>query len=297
MISDLERAIGLVLEQGINVSEETLFFAESTYGITDKVLVSVVGDDSFEGKEALNELIFTPQRAVRVMIEPILADAGLSGSAIADIAAALSARFATVDLIMPHSSIKYSVDIGREGIQLFLKKLYLERSLDAHIVAALNQTFSIDTVVWSRVMLRCRGDVFGNTKRAFLCRFITRSAAYESRFDKFLSITLMLLAEIEGEQPVEPYLLKRRRALLTTLKEIRLFAEKRDYYSMEYLMMQRFRVPHESEEEVCKQLSLLTMITDVILGLPPDPGGRIESEYLGSYDTDAGIDELIKTLS
>lgn len=297
MIRDLARTIGRVLEQGINVSEETLFFAESTYGIAGEVLASVLRDDSFEGREALNELIFTPEPDVRVTIEPILADDGLGDAAIADIAAALFARFTSVDLIMPGSSKKYTIDVDPEKVQLFLKKLYLERSLDTRIVAVLTQTFSTDTVIGSRVMMRCRGDVLGDTKRAFLCRFITGSAAYESRFDKLLSITLMLLAEIEDEQPVEPYFLQKKRALITTLKEIRLFAGKRDHYPMEYLMMQRFKVPHESEEEVRNQLYLLTTVTDVILGLPPDPGSWIESEDLGTFDADTGIDNLIKALS
>jgi hypothetical protein len=66
---------------------------------------------------------------------------------------------------------------------------------------------------------------------------------------------------------------------------------------MEYLMMQRFRIPHESEEEVLGRLFLLSTVTDLILGLPPDPTVRIESEDLGAFGADINIPRLIRRLS
>lgn len=300
----ISRELGNALEKGLRVSEETLFFAESTYGIAGESLASAVQDVSFEGREALSELIFTPEPDVRFQVEPVLECTGLPVSAVSRLSETLAGRFPRVELIVPDSSSgnskRFSIYTGKSSsdvIHLFVKKLYLDRSLDSPTVAALEQTFKGATVTASRVMMRCRGDVFGERKRAFLSRLIIGSAAYENRFEALLNCALILLAEIEDREPAEQHFLKKKKMLINKLKEISLFIGKRDHYSMEYLMMQRAKIPHESEEEVRNQLFLLATITDVILGLPPDPGLQIESKDLGSFDTQEGIDALIRNLS
>ena len=117
--------------------------------------------------------------------------------------------------------------------------------------------------------------------------------------DKILDLfTLMvtLLAQRQENEGIEEYLLGRRRQLIKKLREIREFEQKRDHYSMEYLMMQRYPIPHESEEQVLDQLRMVTVITDVILGLPPDPSFQAELRNLGTYGCRTDISDIIRML-
>jgi len=296
-IKDLEQTIGALLMTGLEVSEETLFFAESMYGIDPDSLGQVLADESFEGYEALIELIFTPEPDVRSAVEPVLGDTGLGEAALEILGEALKNDSGTINLILPGKTEPCTIDLDDAAIGLFLRKLYLDRPLAPEILRALEQTFSADTVIAARVMMRCRGSVFDETKRKFMCRFITRSGAYENRFPELLGLVLALLAEIGDGDPIEAYLIKKKRAQIATLKDIRMFNAKREQYSMEYLMMQRYKIPHESEEETLGLLYLLTTVTDVILGLPPDPSLRASAQDLGDFTTTAGIDNLIKLLS
>ena len=62
-------------------------------------------------------------------------------------------------------------------------------------------------------------------------------------------------------------------------------------------MMQRYRVPHESQEQIVEQLQLLMTVTDAILGLPPDPSYQTNVRNLGTYGRRADIAEIIRVLS
>jgi len=297
MGTELEKIISEVLQQGLSIPEQTLFFAESTYGLSPEMLVPAWFDESFEGTDALNELILTPEPDLRVTVEPALSVQGLSAEEIDELTTALSFEISSIDLIIPGTGKPWPVTVHRDMIALFLDKLYLGRSLDGSVIDSLVQTFSPSVVLDARVLLRGSGASFGEIKRTFLYRFISRSRAYESSFTELLQLVVAVLAEFGDEQPVEPYLQQKKRMLINTLKEIRHFGEKRDHYSMEYLMMQRFKVPHESEDEVLSRLYLLTTVTDVILGLPPDQVTHVAETDFGRFDATTDLGKLIRTLS
>jgi hypothetical protein len=296
-IKNLAHVLGEVLERGIAVPEDTLYFAESTYGLGHRSLVSALSDPDFEGTEALKELVFSPGEDVRTIVEPLVPLEGMPEKDFAGLVTCLLDAVRSLDLVVDNGACLYPVDLDRDALAIFISKLYLERPLDARVTAALEASFPVASVMSSRVLMRTRNDLFGEHKRTFMCRFIARSEPYQDRFRDLLGIVLAALAEIDDTRPIESYLLQKRRGLISRLREIRHFHGKRDQYSMEYLMMQRFRIPPESEEEVLGRLFLLSTVTDLILGLPPDPTVRIESEDLGAFGADINIPLLIKRLS
>lgn len=74
----LEQGVLRLLEDGIVVGDDTLFFAASTWGLGPGDLEPVLTDSQFEEREALLALILTPSMAMRQALEPLLAKLSLA---------------------------------------------------------------------------------------------------------------------------------------------------------------------------------------------------------------------------
>ncbi len=293
----LEKAILKLLEEGIVLSEDILFFAESTCGLSPAELEAAVMDPRLEERHELVALIFTPEMGGRATLEPLLSTELIYGPVeLKALALDLRRKIDAVPIHLPGDH-RFKLPVGIDEIDYFVSKLYLDRCVDSQLVASLNEFYPTETVIASRLMLRCRGISLSTDKLDFLCGFIEKSQPYEEIFLELFGLILTLLAEINEPVSFEDYLLDRRRQLIERLREIREFERKRDHYSMEYLMMQRYRVPHESQEQIVEQLQLLMTVTDAILGLPPDPSYQTNVRNLGTYGRRADIAEIIRVLS
>ena len=293
----LIKAILRLLAKGLVLSEEILFFAESTCGLSPAGLDAALRDPHFEERQELLALILTPDMDMRGALEPLLSAEPIYTSA--DVTALALDLWRKIDALHVHvpGGHRFSLPVDRCDMDYFVSKLYLDRRIDEGLVALLNEFFTSETVIASRLMLRCRGDSLSSDKLYFIRSFIEKCRPYEEVFLKLFRLSLTLLAEINQPISIEDYFLGRRRQLMTKLKEIRAFERKRDHYSMEYLMMQRYRVPHESQDQIMDQLQMLTTITDAILSLPPDPSLYTDFRDLGTFGSGATVADIIRALS
>ncbi|MEJ2057256.1 MAG: hypothetical protein P8X39_05395, partial [Desulfofustis sp.] len=273
-----------------------LFFAESTYGLKPAELAKTLRDDSFEEREVLLSLVLSPGYGMRQAIEPLLADSAVPVGSPDQLSAAVSQRIESLTFRLPGGEAQV-LEVGREEITYLIDKLYLDRTIEPTIDAALRRIFSPETLIDARLVLRCRGDTFSPVKLDFLVHFIECCGSFEDSFIELFSFLLTLIAEAGEDDSIENHLRESSRGIVETIKKIRIFEEKRERYSMEYLMMQRYPVPHESEDEMLKQLRLLSTITETILGLPPEPTLRLNHKELGRYRSTADIEQLINDLS
>lgn len=286
-----------LLGEEITVSEEILFFAESTCGLYPEELESALKDPRFEEREALLALILTPDMAVRKAVETLLPTEPACTSTEIDVLVDNLAHQIDALHLRLADRHRFALPVESDDLGYYVAKLYLDRSISQGLIEALNECFSPETVIACRLAIRFRGDAHSVEDTDFLRHFITKSQAYEELFVELFSLVLLLLAERGEAESIEEYFLSRRRQLIKTLREIKEFEQKRDHYSMEYLMMQRYRVPHESEEHTLGQLQILTIVTDAILGLPPDPSLQADFRNLGTYGRGTDMSDIIRVLS
>ncbi|WP_256825621.1 hypothetical protein, partial [Pseudomonas juntendi] len=76
---------------------------------------------------------------------------------------------------------------------------------------------------------------------------------------------LSLVQDAPGDKRIEEYLLEERKRQVRLIQQIRDFERKLDQYGMEYLMMQRYPVPHESEACVVDTLRFLDTVIEEIM--------------------------------
>ena len=295
--ASLEHELLRLVEQGIKISEDVLFYAESTCGLLPAEIESVLGDPEFEQRDELLALILTPDMEMRATLEPLLPPSPACSSAeLETLADHLGSKLGEFYLLIPGGS-GFTLAIERGDIDYFVGKFYFDRALDPTLVEMLDRLFPPEEVIACRLVLRCRGDVYTESEKEYLCRFIEKSGAYGDQIIDLFTLMVTLLAHRSKNEGIEEYLLGRRRQLIKKLRDIREFEQKRDHYSMEYLMMQRYPIPHESEEQVLDQLRMVTVITDLILGLPPDPSFQAELRNLGTYGRRTDVSDIIRMLS
>ena len=297
IITSLTHELRQTCEQGLVISADILFYAESTHGLGPAELESVLQDRDSEAGEELRALALTPDMHLRRRLEPLLkADSALGQEELEALVSGLVQNLSAFHLVIPGVA-SFDLAFQRSDVEYLVAKCYFDRSIDPQLARALDNRLPAETVIACRLVLRCRGHAYGARKRDFLCSYIEKSRSRTDRFVELFTLMVELLAQMEDGDPIEEYLLGRRRQLIKTLRVIREFEQKRDHYSMEYLMMQRYPIPHESEEQVLEQLEMVTMITDVILNLPADPSLQVDVRELGAYGRRADMSQIIRKLS
>ena len=296
-IASLEHELLRLVEQGLIVSPDVLFHAESTFGLRPEEIESALQEPHFEERDELLALILTPDMQMRTALEPLLRVApACSPVEIERLVLSLGRKIEALNLRVPGVA-SFNLPVEQDDLEYFVGKFYFDRAIDPELAAALDNYFSLETVISCRLVLRCRGDVYAAREKNFICRFIEKCHAHEDQMIDLFTLMVALVAQMQENETMEGYLLGRRRQFIKRLKEIREFEQKRDHYSMEYLMMQRYPIPHESAEQLLDQLQMVTMITDSILDLPPDPSFQAELRNLGTCGRRTDISQIIKMLS
>lgn len=282
--------------QGIMIPSDVLFFAESTYGMTADQLLSSLGDETFEDQQILFEMIVHPDQKIRSMIEPFLLEHVFDSNDIYIIVKMVLSKLTRVRLYVDSPGNEIKIENTRLPIHHFVSKLYINRQ-NKQICHALQDMLPEKIAVQASVIIRCDRHQLPEKSQAFLCRFIEKASSRSDDFIKLFELLLHSLNQMPGEQEIEPYLLDQHDACKKMLKEIDQFEKKKDQYSMEYLMMQRYQVPCESAQVVAKRLHLFKIILFDVLGLMPRMEPVVQKRDLGSFKSADDIGKMISSLS
>ena len=283
-------------KRGIDVAEETLFFALSTYGIEPENLGSALMDAGLEDRDLLLDLMLFHDNRTRLGVERIVDGSALSKEQQDRIVATVTERIGPIRF-MPGTQQPFELEVGEHGVVAMIAKLYLTRSLDADICRSLDTYLPHEERFAPKVMLRCRGEQFTGDESSIVCRVIEAAAQEGDYFLELFGTTLEILAGRQQSMSCEQCLLAKRSELLQSLKGIREFEKKLEQYGMEYLLMQKYPVPTESVELVYEQLRTVTYITDQLLALQPPYGGGIQQRDYGAFSSDQDLDRLFRLLS
>jgi hypothetical protein len=293
--AQLLEALRRRLARGLSISDETLFFAESTYGISPDGLESALADENFEDREVLLGLICFPDRQSRAAVEQIVEGRAITPEQESAIGAALIGQTGEIRFHTADRQITFGVDLPDSVLSTLVAKLYLARQLDEAICRCLEEQLDRETSIEAKIILRCRGDRIAPDAREILCRLVSGGAG-TTGFIEIFQTGLEILGGRAENMSCEQCFLEKKRELLESLKTIREFTRKQDQYGFEYLLMQRYPVPTDSEELVLERLRVVSKITDELLRLGPASGPHLLERSLGDF-TPQDLDNLFRTLS
>lgn len=293
----ITRYLQNMLGQGRVISEETLFFAESTYGISVEGFGAALADKSFEDREILLGFICFPDDGIRLSVEQIINGSALTKAQESAVGQALIQETGEIRLYNEDHKIAFQLCVGESVLASLVAKLYLTRRLDEIICNCLEEHLCLESFTRAKIILRCRGDQFPADSCEIFCRLIRAAALDEAAFLEIFQTGLEILAgRVEG-MSCEQCFLEKKRELLDRLKTIGEFAKRQNKYGFEYLLMQKYPVPTESEELVLARLRVVAKITDELLCLgpasPPFPCRRDLGDFIPGQD----LDQLFRILS
>ena len=284
-------------DKGFLLHPTDLSFLDSGFGIsTEKEFRNIFSSSDFSEQELILEYLLFPDQELRLSIEPLLDPAGLPREYQDAIVYQLADRYTGVKLIHPDGAGPVDVKVTFAQISQFVARLYLTRNIDCDICDALTRHGTWLEVLACRVLLRTRKFSFEKVKKQFLLKFLDQSWSRPAEFFKVFSLFLELLSRVpDGRDPAAGFIDIRHKEKIM-LDHIREFEEKRARYNMEYLMLSKYPVPHESLETVFDRLELIDIIIEHIPGIlpltPPDP----PVHDLGQFDK-KNMDALFRVLS
>lgn len=285
-----------LLREGIDVSTDTLFFAESTYGIDPEELGRMINDRCFEEREILINLLLFPTQKMREKLEPFLLSGPLTEENTQYLVEKIVNEISEIHMHMPVGS-SFSWPVTSDGISHFIGKLYMTRELDPMIRATLEDRLPEDIATRVKVSIRCRNFQFSEATRQFMLTFIDKAAHRLEEFEGLVELLLTVTSQIPSRMSISEYLFEQREYQRKRLYDIEEFMHKSEQYGMEYLMMQNYPVPHESEEHVAQLLQKYNVIIDEVLNLKNPKENYISRRDLGTFDTENDLKRLFKSLS
>lgn len=285
--------------QGIIPCPDTLFFLESTFGISgSEDFHQIFGQLDSSEQEMILEMILFPDHDLRMSIEPHLDMNGLSTAQEDAFSRNLHGKFPQLTVNHPAWADSIVLQISSDQIRLFTSRLKMKQPVDPLICRTLETSRSTPEMVQCRLFMRKSGMVVSDNKQQVLVKLIQNTAAHHPPFLKIFEIALDILSEAPEKGPLDRIFLSRRNQEKKMLDAIGDFEKKRERYSMEYLMSQRYPVPAKSYDETWERLQLLDVIISQILciPLPFDPlPPRIED--LGRLDPKTDMSDIFKMLS
>ena len=285
-----------MLKEGLPVTRETLFFMESTYGISPAELAGVAADPCFEDRHIVINQLFSPTQNMREKLEPLLVAGPPAEEAIQRMGRRIAGDIREIRLHMPvGSSFSWSVDA--EAIDHFVEKFYMDRLLDPFIAPVLQAQLPEDLATRVKVYMRCRNFIFSEEARLFMLLCIERGADRPALFESTAELLLSLASQVPPQMTVVEYLHEQREYQKKRLCDIEEFEQKNQRYGLEYLLMQNYPVPHESEENVSALLLQYDSIIDELLDLKNPKERYISRRNLGTFDSNEDLEKLFRSLS
>jgi hypothetical protein len=262
----LTRIVG-ALENGGRLTDATLAYIETAlFPPAADRLIAFLTDESDCERDSLLDLIFSPDQAVQVELEPLLASAGFSCEDEAAVYDRLMARSICAPVNMPDGRLLAGIRVPALVKAQYLARLNITWQSDSRVVSAIESGVSTRLGPTIRVRLRNAGLCLSSGARVFMCRFFERMADSDPDYLDCLDLVLSIL-ETAG-QGVGAYdlLADRKRCLFRGLQEIRRFETLLRQSNMETLMLHGVRAPHASPGELIHHMRLIDLICFSIFG-------------------------------
>ncbi len=286
-------------EKGIPLDDASLFFLESTFGICSAFeLENAFKTREDTDQEMILEMLMFPDRKTRLLIEPMMLYEGFSKSSLAQITQSIFNAHPTICVIHSKWADTVNLSIDFDQVELFVARLFFDRSLDSDICRDLEKYCSANEILVCRSFLRCHPPGPGKNKKQILIDFIQNAQSSHPYFIDLFEMTVLILSEAIESDDMASVFIEKRKQLKKMLASIQQFEQKQDRYSMEYLMMQRYPVPQDSFENILERLKKLDIIINDILCLDtPFEFSEPQTNYFGRFDPKTDMQDILNLLS
>jgi len=267
---DIAAKIREILERGMDLSPETLRFIDGTFSDPSAAEVeAILKDEASVERDSLLELLFSPDEALQVELENLLALPHRTSPDAQEVAARLTMAPLPVIFRFPDGRGELQVALTPPLARRLTSGLRIGRNLPAPAVDAIDVNFSGRTRQRLRVMIRNARFDFTPAKTEFLCALIPRLDVQDDDGRECFAFAMELLAERGEPEDIYSTLVARRKWLA---KALHFSQRQREYLAqsnVETLLSQGQRLTWVDEAASRRQIGFIDRIGLAVFGAIP----------------------------
>lgn len=256
----LAQEIRMIFQDGLTVSPEVLRYINSTFSnpsLTE--LEALLGNESDCEREPLMELIFFPDDAARIRLEPLLETEDFFKDDIESISKLLHSPHIHVLLRFPDND-ELIINLPRDAGSRFVSRLNISHKTDRQLLDAIQCNID-ETLQWAvKVRLRNARIRYSRNKLDFFCRFFEKPIAESDELLECLDFILIFMSEIRDSDDIRAALKKRKDFHFLAIQKAADFEEQFGKNNMETLMVQGLRVPHIDRAKLMREIVVIDRI-------------------------------------
>lgn len=266
----LAEAIRERFAEGIELGEPVHHFIESSLSdAAPETVAEVLESPEDFGAEPLMELIFFPEEADQLRLEPLLESEFFEPGDGERVVSRLADPPLTARLGLSWTGAAFTVSVPPWVIGEYLRRLCIQWRGDAEILSALDRFLDPETARRFRVTMRNARFQASERTRPFLVHFLERFAGTPADLRDAFAFLLGFLPGVPGDQPIYGALLDRKRRAQKALSLAQDAETRREKSNMEILLLQGFRASHVDVPAVERELELLDQIFYAVFGRAP----------------------------
>ncbi|WP_419657541.1 uncharacterized protein Dvar_66880 [Desulfosarcina variabilis str. Montpellier] len=265
---ELLETIIKALENSGQLSESVIAFIETAlFPAQPKALAAFLTDDESESeRDSLLDLIFSPDLAVQMTLEPLLEAACWSAQDRTALQDQLQASPIRAWIKMPDGRQLACILVPDYIKSRFLERLNLSWQLEPGIRASMDEGLSPAMALKVKVRLRNANLRPNADQQTVLCRFFERMADDDPDYLACMDLFLSLLGKDVNAENVYDRLAAHKRFLFRSLQQAKRFEALLRHSNMETLMLQGVRAPHAPQDELNFQMRLIDLICARLFG-------------------------------
>ncbi|HSO18297.1 MAG TPA: hypothetical protein VLT88_02500 [Desulfosarcina sp.] len=263
-LSDYQREllnrIADALARGGQLTEATLHYIETAlFAVEPRRLAAFLLDDADSERDTLLDLIFSPDPAMQLSLEPLLEAARFDAGQAREICDALARRTILAPIHMPDGSRLASIQLPDFVKSRYLDRLAVTWQLDPDLAAAIGSHVAPTRQAALKVRLRNTGRRHAPDQRALLVRYLQRMPDDHPDFGDCLDLVLSILPRSRVRLDAFHLLVEHKRNCFRSLQQAGRFQDLLRRSNMETLMLQGVRAPHASAEELMRRMRLVDL--------------------------------------
>ncbi len=266
---ELARVVADIFAKGLTWDEKAEHYLESVVGCEDSTeLPAILRDSTHPEHRSLLELVYFPDIASRLELEPVLREFLFQEEDISHVAERAANMAPNTRLLTDAGPLDFAT--SSIGAALFVSRLHPQRQPDPEIAALLEEYLPYWDALRCRVHLRGCREAFPQPARRLLMDFTRYMADDPSFEDGFLHL-LRLAPEIPVENDAVAALLSRRFQLESALDRARQQEKDLASHAVETMLTQRASLLSIDVEAVRKEMDWLDRILVHIYQVMPTP--------------------------
>lgn len=253
------------------------------------------GDDS--EIESLMDLIFYPDMKTQKMFEPLLEHAALSSSDQQQIMDMLLSDQIPAEVIIPGSRYKARISVPDFIKEQFVDRLHMTWQIDKDLAGVIEKRVSDSNGLWLKVKLRNTGKQLNPCQNRLIGLFIKKISEDHRDFERCTDYIISVIDRISPDTDLYPFFINRKKSCFQTLLSAERFDQMMEKSNMETLMMQGFRAPHTSKQDLRLEMRLIDVICKLVFGRAEFFQRAVENRIEDALSPENDMDRVMDVLS